>query len=174
MSASTSRFRKSKAVVSHAEAEQAKRKLAERMEELKNEEHAFIFNADIDYEEEEDYDSIIVKQGVAFEQFIRWSDYEDDGSLGKVFFECDSENQKIGRLVVYTNPQQINGEISSEIADDVMDSIRELTDNSIARSISNALNVDCLVAGQGCKPVRMCSIAKEFASWRTDSSPNSC
>jgi hypothetical protein len=103
-------------------------------------------------EEDPEYLPIVLCENITFEQFIRWSDYEDDKSIGKVQFMCDSGESK-GKLVVYTLTHSVHGRTASEIVDIIKDSVRESANHAISRSIGDGRDVDCLVSGQGYKPV---------------------
>jgi hypothetical protein len=93
----------------------------------------------------------VLKENVTFEHFIRWSDYEDDKSIGRVEFECTS-GESMGNLVVYTMTHNAHGSIASRVVGRILNSIQEYTDQATSESIGDCLAVDCLVPDQGNKP----------------------
>ena len=58
---------------------------------------------DNEKEDDPEYPPIVVKENVTFLEFMHWSEYEDDKSIGRVEFECEA-GKSTGQLVVYTLP----------------------------------------------------------------------
>lgn len=102
-------------------------------------------------DDDPDFPPIVLKENITFHQFIHWSDYEDDKSIGRIQLEYDSNEGK-GKLVVYTLPHPVHGRTASEVVDMIKDSVENLTNRETARSIQDDRDVDCQVSGQGYKP----------------------